>query len=40
VKRKQCDSEKFISNNDNMKRNAMGLNIKRKEGERGGKRAR
>ncbi len=35
MKCKQCDSDKFISNNDNTKRNVMGLNIKRKVGERG-----
>jgi hypothetical protein len=34
VKHKRCDSEKFISNNDNAGRSAMGLYIQRKEGER------
>jgi hypothetical protein len=34
VKCKLCDSEKFISNNDNAKIIAIGLNIKWKEGER------
>ncbi len=33
-KRKQCDSEKFISNNYNPGRSAMGLYIQWKEGER------
>jgi hypothetical protein len=31
VKHKRCDSEKFISNNDNPGRSAMGLYIQRKE---------
>ncbi len=34
MKRKWCDSEKFISNNDKTERNAMGLYIQWKEGER------
>jgi hypothetical protein len=33
-KHKRCDSEKFISNNDNPGRSAMGLYIQRKEGGR------
>ncbi len=35
MKCKQCDLEKFISNNDKLERFAMGLNIQWKEGERG-----
>ncbi len=34
MKYKRCDSEKFISNNDDLERFAMGLNIQWKEGER------
>jgi hypothetical protein len=34
VKHKPCDSENFISNNDNAVRSAMGLYIQQKEGER------
>ncbi len=34
MKRKWCDSEKFISNNDNPGRSAIGLYIQREEGER------
>jgi hypothetical protein len=34
AKHKRCDSEKFISNNDNPGRSAMGLYIQQKEGGR------
>ncbi len=34
MKHKQCESVKFISNNDKMERFARGLHIQRKEGEK------